>query len=138
MFFVIAYRWGWKNGHQYVVDCSSNLQGMIDKAESECADRGGKYGVVVYRVNHEDANHVIEKYFPSLCGEEIPYMNEMIEVHKDIGRAVVEVSMVGSVHLPDPNGNSTYLINTKVEIPEWLKDEVNRKTKYYEAVYKNS
>lgn len=138
MFFVIAYRWGWTNCHQYVVDCSAIQEEMIDVAHRECQDRGGKYGVAVYRVDSVNASHKLEVYFPSLCDETSPYVNAMIEVQKDIGRSVLDAATCGSTHLPSPVPDSTFLVDTPVEVPTWLKDEVNRKTEHYQSVYKQA
>jgi hypothetical protein len=123
---VMAYRWGHKNAHSYIVTSGTDLDAMILAAEEECGDRGGKYGVSVIRTNQDfrlNISHEEIRYFPSLFGEEAPFYQQMIDVEESIGRMVIEAVETGKTYLRPIDGSSV-MRNESVEVPEWLANEV--------------
>jgi len=82
MFVVIAYRWGNTCEHNYLVTASADLDAIIKVADDECDNRGGKYGVTVWYVSEPHEKKYIRKvikHFPSTCGEDSPYEEDMMK-----------------------------------------------------------
>ena len=125
---VMAYRWGQRNAHSYIVASGTDLDAMISAAEEECGDRGGKYGVSVILTdsNRMNLNHKEVKYFPSLSGEEALYYNHDLDAEQSIALCVIEAVRTGHTYLT-PNDSSTLIKLQEVEVPEWLRDEVNHR-----------
>lgn len=84
---VVAYRWGWTNNSFYFVWGGTDEDEAIAAAEKECEDRGGKYGVTVFRLSG-DVEEVVQ-HCPSSYGEKEPYINQRIELFDKIGQRVV-------------------------------------------------
>ena len=128
---VMAYRWGQKNAHSYIVTSGTDLDAMISIAEEECQDRGGKYGVVVIRTNPDwrsTTNHEEVKYFPSLFGEEASYYNHDLDAYQSIALTIIEAVRTGKTLLMPIDG-STVMRQELVEVPAWLVEEVSRRIK---------
>jgi hypothetical protein len=127
-YIVMAYRWGQRNAHSYIVASGTDLDAMISAAEEECGDRGGKYGVSVILTdsNRMNLNHKEVKYFPSLFGEEALYYNHDLDAQQSIALCVIEAVKAGHTYLT-PNDGSTLMKLQEVEVPEWLRDEVNHR-----------
>jgi hypothetical protein len=131
---VMAYRWGQKNAHSYIVTSGTDLDAMISIAEEECQDRGGKYGVAVIRTNPDwrsTANHEEVKYFPSLFGEEALFYQHRIDAELSVGRMVIEAVKTGKTYLR-PTDGSYVMRNESVEVPGWLADEVKSRVQLEE------
>jgi len=85
MFVAIAYRWGNICNHNYLVTASTDLDAIINAAKDECDNRGGKYGVTVWSVSEPQKlkyHRNVIRHFPSTCGEEAPYEEDMKFSHK--------------------------------------------------------
>lgn len=131
---VMAYRWGQKNAHSYIVTSGTDLDSMTAAAEEECQDRGGKYGLAVIRTNSDwrkSIDHEIVKYFPSLFGEEALYYNHDIDAQQRIALCVIEAVRAGHTYLA-PTDGSTLMKLQEVEVPEWLREEVNHRISIHE------
>lgn len=88
-YIAIAYRYGWSNGHWYIVHAGPNQRAIIDAAQAENTSRGGKYGVQVIAINENgDESQVV--YFPSSYGESSPRMSIKTEVWERVGFAVLQ------------------------------------------------
>lgn len=85
----IAYRYGWSNGHWYIVHAGSNMRAIVDAAQAENASRGGKYGVQVVEID-DQGNEKEIKYFPSSHNEDHPRLCVRREVWEKIGCRVLE------------------------------------------------
>jgi hypothetical protein len=126
---VMAYRWGQKNAHSYILTSGTDLDSMISAAEEECGDRGGKYGLAVIRTNSDwrkSIDHEIVKYFPSLFGEDELYYNHDLDAQQSIALCVIEAVKAGATYLR-PTDGSTRMKLQEVEVPEWLREEVNHR-----------
>jgi hypothetical protein len=118
LYTVVAYRWGWVNNHTYTVAVTQNADLARTKAEEECADRGGKYGVAVYEWTDETTQRRIA-YFASQYEETVPAQNPRIEMFERIGHNVHEVATTGLVW-EAPEGHSGPAVPTPVDAPEWM------------------
>lgn len=130
---VMAYRWGQKNAHSYILTSGTDLDSMTAAAEEECGDRGGKYGVAVIRTNSDwrkSVDHEIVKYFPSLFGEEALYYNHDLDAQQRIALCVIEAVKAGHTYLR-PTDGSTLMKLQEVEVPEWLREEVNYRISFH-------
>lgn len=84
VFYAIAYRWDAHNGHTYFVHAGTDKQAVMDRAEQERYNRGGKYGVAVY----DQSSHEQIAYFPSLA-------------HPDAGKSYYDDRLLNREHLGD-------------------------------------
>jgi hypothetical protein len=126
VFVVVAHRWGWINSNWYLVGGCTRRMDAVDMAGREADDRGGKYGVAVYRLAcDENAGSVLEAYFPSLYEEERPVRNTRIDIFQRLGLKAFFAVETGIAHLPDRN-NATVLRATPVAVPDWLREEKER------------
>lgn len=59
-YIVIAYRYGHRDGHSYLVDICGGIDTAKEAAEKEANERGGKYSVLVFtkQINTGDINVV--------------------------------------------------------------------------------
>lgn len=79
VYLAIAYRYGWSNGHWYVVFADTDKDKVLAIAELETHDRAGKYGVQV------TCDDEIVAYFPSSRGESRPLLNVHVYADRHIG-----------------------------------------------------
>lgn len=63
---VIAYRYGHREGHQYVVNTVSSKETAITVAKKEADERGGKYSVIVFFIDDDKVTEIHEEKCPSL------------------------------------------------------------------------
>lgn len=87
-YLVTAFRWGWLNNHSYNVYCGQDFAKAFETAEEEADDRGGKYGVVVYRFDDEEdgtQDQQLIGYFPSSWGEKLPRHNYKLDLNDSLG-----------------------------------------------------
>lgn len=65
-YILVAYRWGNRNDHSYVVDLCEGVDTAIDRAEKETDETGGKYAVVVFgkRSDTGEMEEVFETQIP--------------------------------------------------------------------------
>lgn len=88
-YLVTAYRWGWSNGHNYIVYCGTSYRDAEDSAEKECDDRGGKYGVQVSEWCGEE--HIADHgYYSSLYGEKHLTRNWKLDYINSLGHMMGE------------------------------------------------
>jgi hypothetical protein len=126
LFVVVAHRWGWTNNSWYFVGGCTCRKDAVDMARLEADDRGGKYGVAVYRLAcDENAGSVLEAYFPSLYNEERPTRNPRLDIFQRLGLKVFFAVETGKADLPDKD-NASVLRPTSVEVPAWLREEKER------------
>lgn len=84
IYLVIAYRFGWLNGHWYTVAASTVRETAEAYAQAECFSRGGKYGIeVVEMIEGQDDKRVA--YFASAWGEKEPTGNQRICLEHGLG-----------------------------------------------------
>lgn len=58
---VIAYRFGHREGHSYLVDLCAGIDQAVEVADKEATERGGKYAVVVF-AKRRDTGDIDEVY----------------------------------------------------------------------------
>ena len=58
---VIAYRFGHREGHSYLVDLCEGVDKAAEVADKEATKRGGKYAVVVF-AKRKDTGYIDEVY----------------------------------------------------------------------------
>jgi len=65
-YIVIAYRYGHREGHSYLVDICGGIDTAKEAAEKEANERGGKYSVVVFakRIATGDVEEIYEAKCP--------------------------------------------------------------------------
>lgn len=117
-YFAQAYRWGDKEGHQYVVAFHADFDWIIARAEHECQDRGGKYGVAVYGIgeDHEPENKMLA-YYPSLYGERFPCDYGRQRAAMEIGYRILEILDDGKMLMED-SAKPGYLKYKPVKLPK--------------------
>jgi len=126
LFVVVAHRWGWTNNDWYFVGGCTRRREAVRMAREEANNRGGKYGVAVYRLYcEEDADPVLEAYFSSAYDEERPVRNPRLDIFQRIGLKVFFAVETGEADLPDKDDVSK-LTPTSVEVPDWLRKEKER------------
>ncbi len=126
IYLVIAYRWGWLNGHQYIVHASTDREAALEAAEAEADDRAGKYAMVVTERDGEAESRI--HYIPSSYGEANPSHNHRIDMFQSLGSALHDWVEEGFAMLPNPDRPGT-LSYVKVEDkpPQWLIEAVKKK-----------
>lgn len=87
----VAYRYGWNNGHWYIVAASGDLEAVTKAAEEENKSRGGKYGIEVYEIGLGDTEEKALCYFPSAWDEKKPRLCIKQEVWEKVGFYVLDV-----------------------------------------------
>ena len=136
-FVAIAYRWGNRNNHHYIVYAGPDEQKAVALAQNEPQDRGGKYGCVVY--GYKDAGPEQEcrqvAYFSSGmdAGAKGPRNNYRIEMFESLGHKFYDFAE-GRAYLPeddpelkDRHGKPLRVLKPhKVEPPQWVVDKKNR------------
>lgn len=125
MYYAHAYRWGQTNNPQHhVVAAGPNLENVKDKARQYCCDRGGKYGVAVYKLpEDEDMFYVPELvgYYPSLLEEPKPFEDFEHEVVLNIGMTLFRAVQTGQISVPRADDSSTLMhIDIPEPLPQWL------------------
>ena len=91
----VAYRYGHRESHSYVVDICKGIDTAKEAAEKEVTERGGKYSVVVFGKNN--ALNEVEEVYIAHCPEhytkgtkppspliESKYCDELVEYLKRI------------------------------------------------------
>lgn len=141
MYVSIAYRWGESNNHHYILGAGDDLPRLQEQAENEVQNRGGKYSVVIYKV--DPPNDEGEQHYDQVAFYEPPYLPTYGEPHIDhkreaaesLGYRVMEAYADGKAWLPnpDPNSDPNTLTRLDVALPEWLADEAKRKLEFAEA-----
>lgn len=125
-YLAVAYRWGWTNNHQYFVLCSTDLEQVREAAFTECDDRGGKYGVAVYKMpTTPGGKPEMLQYSGSTYGEAAPYENPRINMFRRLGQTAFFASKEGHALLPKADG-TRQLDWVEVEVPAWLHAETAR------------
>lgn len=87
IYHVVAYRWGWTNSSQYTVYVGPSLRTARRRADRERDDRGGKYGVAVYRWPGQKLVH----YAPS-DKERRPHHNYRIDMFQSLGHDFADLA----------------------------------------------
>ncbi len=133
---VTAYRWGWLNNSWYLVYSGTDRAKSIAIAQSECSDRGGKYGCQVLECCDGPNGEMVSKaiaYFASMHGEEKPNRNCRIDLIEDIGHIAINAIEDGSCWVSDEE-KPGFMKLVNVEVPQWLKDEHDRKAEFHEKM----
>ena len=125
-YIAVAYRWGDLNGETIILGASNNLEEILRQANDYGANRGGKYGVAVWKKPYFGEIGEIVSYFPSMNGETSPEESPVINVADRVGHIVLSAAEYGTAWLADPDPNVTTLVLTHVEIPGWLTGEIAR------------
>lgn len=73
MYIVIAYRWGNREKHSYIVGIFTNDKDAVNAAELETNFRGGKYACFVEKSNTNEYNQDKENYTEVIYNTLIPY-----------------------------------------------------------------
>lgn len=60
-YILVAYRWGSRELHSYVVDLCGGIDTAKERAEQETDERGGKYSVAVY-AKHAETGEIEQVY----------------------------------------------------------------------------
>lgn len=144
----MAYRWGWLNCHHYLVAVGTDLSCVTQRAQAECDNRGGKYGVEVLGVPAEGSASPLTPenvktfraaYFPSLHGESAPFDNPRIRIFQRLGQQVFHAVEGGRVLLPSPDeetpGGSRILKPQEVSVPDWVRAEKTRIEEFEMALH---
>lgn len=76
-YILIAYRYGHKDGHSYLVDLCSGIDTAKERAEQEANERGGKYSVSVFAVRSVGD---VEEVYEAKCPEH--YTQGTISLHQ--------------------------------------------------------
>jgi hypothetical protein len=131
LYHVTAYRWGNLNLHQYRVYCGPDKTKAIALAQSECDDRGGKYGCAVYQWNEDGTEYTRIAYFGgSMHNEPAPFHNWRVDFFERLGHLLYEWSG-GKIWLPDPENPAGPLKLTEVSPPpQCVIDEIARREKF--------
>jgi len=67
-YILLAYRYGHRDGHSYLVDVCGGIDTASERAEEEANERGGKYSVVVFAKNR--MTEEIEEIYEAKCPEQ--------------------------------------------------------------------
>lgn len=94
-YIAIAYRYGWSNGHWYIVHAGPNRRAIIDAANAEHAVGGGKYGIQVVEIDDDGEEKPIG-YFSSSYNEEKPRLCVVQEVCEKVGSEVLRAISDGA------------------------------------------
>lgn len=133
-FLVTAYRWGCTNEHAYHVYGGADRTKALALARAENADRGGKYGCVVWEFDADGTDYRAIAYFPSSMENDeavIPHHNHRIDYFERIGQTLHEAAS-GKCLMPDP-ANPKYLTYQDVPaLPEFLLTAMARQKHYLE------
>lgn len=140
----VAYRWGYLNGHQYFVYVGTDKAKAVAMARSENADRGGKYGCVVWSFKDNEEGEQTEEqvaYFNSSWGEDKPFHNYRIDMFERLGHKFHEFAE-GTVYLAadheswkDKDGNPVRVMKpNKMEPPQWVIDEAKSAQAFCDAM----
>ncbi len=125
-YLAVAYRWGWTNNHQYFVLCSTDLGQVRDAAYETCDDRGGKYGVAVYKMpTTPGGTPELLEYASSTYGEKAPHENPRLNIFRRLGQTAFFAVKDGKALLP-PTDGGTSMDWLPVDVPAWLRSEAAR------------
>lgn len=131
-----AYRWGWYNAHNYLLYVGTDKAKAVSLAQSEAADRGGKYGCVVCEYT-EDAGGEMQSqqvaYFPSIYDEKALHHNHRIDYFETLGHKFDRFAEGFSTHVEDhptmtsKDGKPMRVVKEHpVKPPEWVVQERDR------------
>lgn len=127
VYVAIAYRWGKSNNHWYLLCGGVDLEKICEQAQNEVSYRGGKYSVAVYETLQDmEKDQKMVAYFPGCHGEKFPTLDYRVKAEEEIG-----FDCMWTVE----HGNPSLTSKEKIEIPEWLKDLVEKKLKFWKTVY---
>jgi len=135
-YLVTAYRWGWLNNHHYVVYCGPDEDKAWNLAESECDDRGGKYGVAVQKYNEDSEDEwsgEIVAYYPSSWGEKMPSHNYRLDYFEHLGH-IMDDYVNGHVYVVEDG--STILKRESVIPDPRIVERVENRRQFYDALQK--
>lgn len=147
-FLAMAYRWGYLNNHHYIIYCGTDEQKAVALAQAECADRGGKYGCIVWGYKDAGPEQEVRKvaYFRSMAESESkgPMHNYRIDMFQTLGHAFYDYAK-GTAYLPedspdlkDKDGKPMTISKPyKVEPPQWVIERVLREQKFCDAISKH-
>jgi hypothetical protein len=127
-YLVTAYRWGCTNEHAYHVYAGIDRTKALACANAENADRGGKYGVVVWEFDSDGTDYKPIAYYGSSMEDDErkqPRHNHRIDFYERIGQFVNEAAS-GKALLPDPK-NDKHMTYQEVEpLPDYILKEIER------------
>lgn len=127
-YLVTAYRWGCTNEHAYHVYGGADRTKALAIANAECADRGGKYGCVVWEFDEDGTNYKAIAYYGSSADKdeaEGPHHNHRIDFFERLGMFVNEAAG-GKALLPDPNEPKRLIYTEVAPLPDYLQAEIAR------------
>lgn len=120
IYIAIAYRYGWLNGHWYILAASTVRETAEAYAQSECFGRGGKYGIeVVEMIEGQDDKRVA--YFPSAWGEKEPTGNQRICLEHSFG-----TRLLSDIEERERKGE---------DVPKWIIDVLETERGIAKAFY---
>ena len=126
LYLVIAYRFGWTNGHWYHVYIGTSREVALARAEAEALDRAGKYGVEVLEFDESGERPREIDYFPSFREETCAAHNHLNDFHAKVGQFIDDAAR-GRALLPDPVQPQYLTYQSVGELPKFLTDEVERR-----------
>jgi hypothetical protein len=128
IYIVTAHRWGWLNADMYHVWAGADRGKAERIAKAEVIDRGDKYGCQVLECSESPDGMQFRRvaYFCSTYGEKMPYYSPYIAMHQELGQLVRDAVLDGNIITPKPD-SPRYATFARVEAPQWLADEVNRR-----------
>jgi hypothetical protein len=87
-YILIAYRYGHKDGHSYLVDLCSGIDTATERADAEAMDRGGKYSVSVFAVRTYGE---IEEVYEAKCPEHYTQGTQSLhQAHEQLKKDIKE------------------------------------------------
>ena len=133
-YLAIAYRWGWLNGHQYLIYCGEDRTKAEALSRAEQADRGGKYGCAVYEVSAAGTEQKLIGYFgATMHNEPAPFYNPRIDYFNQLGY-ILHTYAQGHAYVPDPENNEFMQLIKVKKPPEFILHEVARQAQLAEEL----
>ena len=132
IYLTTCYRWGWRNGHTYIIYCGTDATKARAMAQAERDDRGGKYGCEVTRFAENGETWEVDSYFGSSYGEDEPEMNWTIEAMEHIGHVATDYAE-GRARVPSGDEHGTMKLIV-VEPPPILVDLIKRARERYDTI----
>ena len=95
-YLAVAYRYGWDDESQYIVDVDEDEKKILYVAENEANDSGGKYGVEVVKIQGDvwDGSQESIAYFPSVYGEAKPRYCWASKCWERVGREITNIENI--------------------------------------------
>lgn len=87
-YILIAYRYGHRGGHSYLVDICGGIDTASQRAEEEANERGGKYSVVVF-AKHIDTGD-IEEIYEARCPEHYTKNTNPMIARRDVDQMITD------------------------------------------------